>query len=269
MSSARFTMTEHPAWLLIDRHHTRVFAMPDGGKWLVRIKDDQAVTTPIDDAVTPPQADEFALDAGSPGGAAELLTALGGIAPVRRFRNPSLWDAIATAIVRQVIRAPQATKLYRLFCDAYGEKTTLPSGHAFALFPTPTRMLSLSDDDFVRVGMAFKRRPLRQAAEAYWEHHKQWESLAPAELVATLPKIKGIGVWTAGAAVADYWNDWALYPYADLAVRTWATCAAPSMTWPNSESEFSTTWRGLCGPHLSVMTLLTLAWGNHHAGTSS
>lgn len=268
MSSPQLTMTEHPAWRPLDGQHTRVFPMPGGEQWAVSTLGAQLTVTPLDGAKTLPQADEFALDAGSPGGAAELLAALGGITPVRRFRNPSLWDAIGTAIVRQVIRAPQATKLYRLFCDTYGEKVALPSGHTYALFPTPTRTLSLSDDDFVHVGMAFKRRPLRQAAEAYWEHHKVWESLTPAELVATLPKVKGIGVWTAGAAVADYWNDWALYPYADLAVRTWANRAAPSMTWPSTETEFSNTWRGLCGPHLSVMTLLTLAWGNHHAGTS-
>lgn len=268
MSSAQLTMTEHPAWRPIDGQHTRVFAMPDGERWAVRALGAQLTVTALNGGTTAPQADEFALDAGSPGGASELLTALGAITPVRRFRNPSLWDAIGTAIVRQVIRAPQATKLYRLFCDTYGEKVTLPSGHTYALFPSPTRTLSLSDDDFVRVGMAFKRRPLRQAAQAVWEFGEHWESLSPAELATELPKVKGIGVWTAGAAVADYWNDWALYPYADLAVRTWAKHAAPSMTWPTKEAEFSNTWRGLCGPHLSVMTLLTLAWGNHHAGTS-
>ena len=51
-------------------------------------------------------------------------------------------------------------------------------------------------------------------------------------LVQELQRIPRIGPWTAGAAVADYSNDFTYYPYADLAVRTWAKRAAPSYPWP-------------------------------------
>ena len=70
-----------PAWRPIDGQHTRVFAMPGGERWAVRALGAQLTVTPLDGASTAPQADEFALDAGSPGGAAELLAALGGITP--------------------------------------------------------------------------------------------------------------------------------------------------------------------------------------------
>lgn len=64
------------------------------------------------------------LDRIDPGGlaatdsVAEVLRSAG---PVARLRNPDLWDAIGTSIVRQVIRAGQARKLYRTFCQGHGE----------------------------------------------------------------------------------------------------------------------------------------------------
>ncbi|MPZ67495.1 MAG: hypothetical protein GEU83_19040 [Pseudonocardiaceae bacterium] len=51
---------------------------------------------------------------------------------VARWRNPDLWDAMATSIVRQVIRAGQARKLYRAFCQAHDEPL-----HRQALRPLP------------------------------------------------------------------------------------------------------------------------------------
>jgi DNA-3-methyladenine glycosylase II len=92
------------------------------------------------------------------------------------------------------------------------------------LFPTPETVLDLKSDQFSSIGMAFKRRPLTVAAEAYW----------------------------------------ALYPYGDLAVRTWAMRAAPSYEWPTDEAAFGRVWRTLAGDYLSVLTLFTLAWGSRH-----
>jgi DNA-3-methyladenine glycosylase II len=67
--------------------------------------------------------------------------------------------------------------------------------------------------------------------------------------------------------VTDWSNDWALYPYGDLAVRTWARRAAPSYPWPTDEATFGNTWRMFTRTHLSLATVLTLAWGNHHGDT--
>ncbi len=76
-----------------------------------------------------------------------------------------------------------------------------------------------------------------------------------------LQGIPRIGPWTAGAAVADYSNDFTCYPYADLAVRTWAKRAAPSYPWPDSEQELGRLWQRLAGDQFATLTLLTLAWG--------
>jgi len=128
-------------------------------------------------------------------------------------------------------------------------------------------VLGLDDEQFARTGLTFKRRPLRAAAEAYLKHEAQWHGLPPEALVEELQLIARIGPWTAGAAVADYSNDFTYYPYADLAVRTWAKRASPSQTWPDSELAFGRLWQRLAGDQLATLTLLTLAWGSQHGDT--
>lgn len=183
---------------------------------------------------------------------------------VARWRNPDVWDALATSIVRQVIRAGQARKLYRKLCQAHGEQITTPHGETW-LFPLPEVVLGLPEAEFARLGMAFKRRPLRTAAEAYLELGQKWAELDSTALIGEVQIVPRIGPWTAGASVADLTNDYALYPFADLAVRTWAKRMAPGRTWPETEHEFAAVWQRLAGDQLSTMTLLTLAWGIRHA----
>jgi DNA-3-methyladenine glycosylase II len=259
-----FVMTEHAAWLAAGETARRVFASPDGSRWLVQVTG-AAVTQ---DRLTPDaadlQADVFTLPDGLAGLPAELIAALGGLGVVARFRNADLWDAIGMAIIRQVIRAAQSRKLYRAFCESHGERVTLPHGGTYPLFPAPETVHRLSDQQFAAIGMAFKGGALRNAASTYMEHGEKWRELAPLALAQELQSVPRIGPWTAHAAVADYGNDWSLYPYADLAVRTWARRAAPSHAWPDDEPSFGRAWRALAGPHLSSLTLLTLAWGSQH-----
>lgn len=186
---------------------------------------------------------------------------------VARWRNPDLWDALATAIVRQVIRAGHARKLYRAFCQGHGDAVTTPCGPTW-LFPTPEVVLALPDAEFARLGMAFKRGPLRAAAEACLEFGAKWAELDPADVITEVQAVPRIGPWTAGASVADLTNNYALYPFADLAVRTWAKHLAPERSWPETEPEFARVWARLAGDQLSAWTLLTLAWGVRYANTT-
>lgn len=265
MLKARLVMTDHPAWRTIDRNRVRVFATPDNDTWIAQVTDGTLDLTSLQNATAAPLSDLFLPVPGIRHGvAAQLLTELNSVAPVRRFRNPDLWDAIGTAIIRQVIRASHAKKLYRVFCEAHGERVETENQWEFNLFPTPAQTLALSDGEFALLGMTFKRRALRNAAEAFIEHGKSWQAMPPRELASALTRVKGIGPWTTGAAVADFTNDWSLYPYSDMAVRTWAARANPSTEWPSAEATFAARWKLLCGPHLSSMTLLTLAWGSHH-----
>lgn len=197
----------------------------------------------------------------------DVAVALRNAGVVARLRNPDLWDALVTSIVRQVIRAGQARKLYRTFCREHGEHVPTPAGTAH-LVPTPETVLELPDQEFARLGMAFKQRPLRAAAEAYLEFGAKWRMLEPGQLLVEVQQVPRIGPWTAGATVADVTNDYSLYPFADLAVRTWVKRLTSGRQWPEIEPEFARIWQELAGEYLSEWTLLTLAWGVSHAATT-
>lgn len=211
-----------------------------------------------------PQPELTIVDPADLTGTDEIVRELKQAGRVGRWRNPDLWDALATAIVRQVIRAGQARKLYRLFSHAHGDRVITPDGAA-ALFPTPEVVLDLPDEEYQRLGLAFKRRPLQAAAAAVLELGDKWIELPPADLAAEVQTVPRIGPWTAGAAVADLTNDYAIYPFADLAVRTWAAVMSPGRSWPTTEPEFAREWLRMAHNQLSDRTLLTLAWGVRHA----
>ncbi len=259
-----FVMTEHPAWLPTPAGRQRVFTMHDGTRSLVTTHAGHLTVVQLHGGTTTPRADVFSFPEGLLDHTPELATAVRTLGRVTRFRNENLWDAIATAIIRQVIRAGQSKKLYRAFCEAYGERIELPNGVIYPLFPASETVLRLNDAAFSAIGMAFKRQPLRAAAEAFLELGGEWRQMPPAILVNELQRIRRVGAWTAGAATADWSNNWALYPYSDLAVRTWARRAAPSFSWPTDEPAFGYVWRALAGDDLSPLTLLTLAWGSQH-----
>src|SRR5215217_2803063 len=106
-----FVMTEHPAWLPMAGGRQRVLAAVDGGRWLATADGRTLALT----ALTPgarPVRDAFTLPSGVLTAVPELASALAGLGPVVRLRNADLWDAIGTAIIRQVIRAGQSKKLY-------------------------------------------------------------------------------------------------------------------------------------------------------------
>ncbi len=264
----RFVMTEHPAWRITGQGSYRVFALPDGGQWIVTIQGGELLSRPLIAGSGQPQPDVFRLPESAMIDAPELFEALTSLGTVARFRTPELWEAIATAIIRQVIRAAHAKRLYRDFCAAYGQRISCLNGDGYALFPAAETVLGLGDEQFAEAGLTFKRRPLRAAAETYLKQGPHWRELPPGALVRELQQVPRIGPWTAGAAVADFVNDFTHYPYADLAVRTWAKRAAPSYHWPDDEQSFGQRWRALAGDQLAALTILTLAWGSHHGDTS-
>ncbi|MFC4107305.1 DNA glycosylase family protein [Micromonospora zhanjiangensis] len=260
-------LTDHPSWRPSGGGFRRVLSVDSGTAWLVEVREGRPTWTLLDGVAPPPSPDVFATSRSSGRRASPIAAPLAQLGRVGRLRNPSLWDALATAIVRQVIRAAQARLLYRNFCDAYGPRIALSDHTDIRSFPSPADVIALSDGDFTQCGMAFKRRPLRHAAEAFLDRGETWSQLSPSVLVKELQTIPGVGPWSAGAAVADWSNDWSLYPYGDLAVRTWARHAAPDHPWPADEAAFARMWRQVTGDHLASLTLLTLAWAGRHGGS--
>lgn len=262
-------MTDHPSWL--SAGDTTYRAVRSGrSTWVLTCTPTRTDECWAEAHLVSGEGDAPVLDVIDPAGVTgvdDVVGVLRAAGTVGRWRNPDLWDALATSIVRQVIRAGQARKLYRAFCRAHGEEVTTPHGPAW-LFPTPGAVLALPDDEFTALGMAFKRRPLKAAAEAVLEFGAKWAELDPAVLRDEVQGVPRIGPWTAGATVADLTNDYSLYPYADLAVRTWANRLPTGRTWPETEPEFARRWARSAGKDLSAWTLLTLAWGVRHANTT-
>ncbi|MFC5214327.1 hypothetical protein [Streptomyces coerulescens] len=192
-----------------------------------------------------------------------LLDALVKLGTVVRLTNPSLWDAIVTAILRQVVSASQARTKLNAFCAAYGQRFTAAAGE-LALVPSPEHVLRLSSEGFAAVGCKFNESPLRAAAEAFLARGEKWAGLDAEPLIAELVALPGIGPWTAAAAAADATGDFSIYPHGDLAVRTWAKRAAPGLALPSSDSEFEALWRTWAPERapLHALTLFTLAWGS-------
>ena len=265
MEAASVLVREHPGWTTLPGGAVRFMRAATAPIWL---RWDASVGQLSHAPVLPADAENVPAVDRCQSTPSDLNNALGRVladlGPVVRVRNADLWDAIGTAIIRQVIRAGQARALYQRFCQAHGEPVMSPAGSGF-LFPTAEKVVGLSPAAFAELGMAFKRPALTAAAQAYLAHGPHWRRLPAEELVSALQVVPRIGPWTAGAAVADFTGDFAFYPYADLAVRTWARRAAPDVEWPADEAGFGILWRRLTGDRLSELTLLTLAWGDHHA----
>ncbi|MFE3638164.1 hypothetical protein [Streptomyces sp. NPDC059168] len=261
--------TDHPAWQTSDGGRTARAVRTGSGVWVASHDQDDAHLTCVDGAedVKPElvSTDPANLPAAAPAALREGLARLG---VIQRLANPWLWDAITTAILRQVVRADQARKLYRTWCSTYG--TTVDSPHGtLAVAPGPAAVLALSEEEFAAVGAKFHRTALVAAATEYEQHHRDWEGLrADADALAVaLTRIPRVGPWTAAAAACDYTGDYSAYPHDDLAVRTWAARIAPAYPWPDKKDKaFGPLWTGWAASGrtaLHTLTLSTLTWGSH------
>jgi hypothetical protein len=259
-------MTDHPGWHSLDGTSawTRVLRSTAGVTW-IRASSDGRVVLDTSDQCGLKQlvvwSDPADLPPDLPMSLLETLSSLGASC---RLRNAWLWDAITTAVLRQVVRADQARRLYRRWCTSHGERVVTPAG-TMSLVPDPVTVLGLSDESFAATGARFHRAALRACATACVKYSTEWEQLPAAELVTALQTIPRVGPWTAAAAAADYTGDFSVYPYSDLAVRTWAQRAAPTVGWPATAAGFAAAWGALAhtSRQLHTLTLLTLAWGNH------
>ena len=130
-------MTDHPAWTPTDGRALVRAMRPRGGDHALARTDGRSVDWCCKDAAAVgPEPGVFFLPASAAGDVPELARALGSLGRVARFRNPSLWDAVGTAIIRQVVRAAQAQVQYRALCAAHGTPVRCGTMTGW-LFPSP------------------------------------------------------------------------------------------------------------------------------------
>lgn len=171
---------------------------------------------------------------------------------VYRFSTPSLWEGLATAVIRQVIRADHARRVFQSVCESFGTPTRRrsPSDLGPSAFPDAEVLLANPDEALRAVGLGFKVKILRRVG-----------AQLPATDVAAgeIPEISGVGPWTLQICRMDISSDFAHYPFEDLAVRALANRYWPSVDWPSETRAFRTHWLQKTGPHAGALTALLFA----------
>lgn len=251
-------MVDSPSWVQRDQHAERVLTHGnavytvraafdhDAGHWRLR---------PGLPAAARAQLASFSsadLAESTPTPIRQNLARLDGL---QRLGAGSYWEALGTAVIRQVIRAGQARRVWHRLAAALTHRE-----EAMGAFPTAERFLAASDAHLAESGLGFKIRTLRTVAEACQSEQRRWDRLDPIELHDAWLSLPGIGPWSAGAAIADLRNAWQLYPHDDLAVRTWATRAFPELAIPAAAGPFLRYWTEWGGPAVGTLTVLTLGW---------
>ncbi|MCQ8829877.1 hypothetical protein [Streptomyces malaysiensis] len=259
-------ITEHLGWHKTSDGEPLRVVEHNGSAWAVRWSDECLIMRPAESGNTdaPPVAYTSPIHLPYGDEVQPLVDALTRLGTVQRLTNPSLWDAITTALLQQAVQVERARKTHRAFYAAFGRTVETFAG-PMALVPSPEHVLALSDEGFAAVGAAASRDALRSAAEAYVAQADRWQQLAPETLVQELAAVRSIGATTAAVVAADVTSDHSIYPHGDLAVRAWASRVAPALPFPSSDREFEAVWRRWAPDRLTLhtLTLLTLTWGNH------
>lgn len=250
-------MADHPGWRRTadDIHYRAVTSNDTGGLVTVRHENHELWFHPGDVETcmeTMPSRFLFGPD--------DLLKPLQKVATVTRLRNPSLWDALAAAIIRHAVPASHARYRWQRLCRAHGAPV-IRDGLTAWQFPTPDRMLQLSPAACADIGVSYPMPGLHAAARAYLDRGEQWTQLPSHQLVGELLSVPTLSPWTAGVTVADYTNDFSYYPYTDTAIGQWARELNPDREWPRATPAFKTAWEQITGEQLSAWTMLTYAWG--------
>jgi DNA-3-methyladenine glycosylase II len=180
--------------------------------------------------------------------------------PLTHIASASLGEAVMKAVIRQVISALHAKKLLHRFVMRHGPSLEY-EGTRYYGFPSLKAIASLSPEVLQADGLGYKSRLLPRIALDLLERQveEQFPSLSPEAAVEALQQVKGIGRWTARVAVCDVTADWSVYPFEDLAVRSWAVRLWPEYAWPKNEQNFFVAWKEINGSSAGIVTFYLLA----------
>jgi DNA-3-methyladenine glycosylase II len=179
--------------------------------------------------------------------------------PLIHIASASLGESLIKAIIRQVISATQAKKLLHLFITKYGI-TWAHNGTTYLSFPELELISQLSLDELTLCGFGYKARIIQQTARSILTTNLEEEvnNVSSETAIALLQNLKGVGYWTAHVAICDLRGDWSLYPFNDLAVRTWASKLWTDYHWPSNEKDFLKMWETINGTYTGLITFYLL-----------
>ncbi len=177
--------------------------------------------------------------------------ALTGEVHVQRVSTPTVWEALATGVLRQVVRAGTARERYRRLVAAASNDGG---------FPSPDEVLRCDEDEMTALGLRFCWSKLVALA--------RWAADVGADECLDIPSrdglledaasLPGLGPWTLGVAAWDCGNDPARYPFGDYVVQAGAARLVSWIDWPRRPDRFALAWSDHCGDDFTALTVLAL-----------
>ena len=263
----RFVITEHAAWRITEGGRYRVFALSDGGQWLVRVKGGEVLSCLLVMPSGEPRCDVFALP--RPGVAGRKLPSCfqhwqrsvpsrGSVRPIcgkhsyRDYPSGRPCRAGQTAIPG--------------FLPGVRPADYPPERRGVRPLPPSRNHTRPARDQFASVGLTFERRPLRAAAEAYLKHGAHWRDLPrdDGSRASAHTAYRAVDGWRCRGRLQQRFHVLPLRgpgrPHLGQASR-----AVISMA--RYEQALGRLWQRLAGDQLATLTLLTLAWGSQHGDT--
>jgi AraC family transcriptional regulator, regulatory protein of adaptative response / DNA-3-methyladenine glycosylase II len=158
------------------------------------------------------------------------------------LRIPGAWDAFecaVRAVLGQQVSVAAGRTLVQRVVERAGERLASPADGLTHLFPTPARLAAA---ELHGLGITTSRAAaLKSLARAIIEQRVDF-SAAPADVVAALTALPGIGAWTAQYVALRALGEPDAFPYGDWVLRRAAAPAGATLT-PSELEERARGWR--------------------------
>jgi 3-methyladenine DNA glycosylase/8-oxoguanine DNA glycosylase len=117
--------------------------------------------------------------------------------PGLRLPNTGLvLDALVPAILEQRVTGQEARRAWRLLLRRYGTPAPGPAD-GMVVPPPPETLLSVPSWDWHRFGVDLQRQRAIRAAATVARRLEECATMSPADALARLRLVPGVGVWTA------------------------------------------------------------------------
>ena len=151
---------------------------------------------------------------------------------IKRYGRPTLkrgktpFQALTRAIIYQQISGKAASSIYAKFAALYGIRISTPidwESRAAGRFPTPQQVLDTPDETLRTAGLsAQKIRYIKDLALRFTDGtvpHKKLHTMKNEEIIESLVRVNGIGVWTVQMFLIFTLNRLDVLPTGDLGIR--------------------------------------------------
>ncbi len=170
---------------------------------------------------------------------------------VLRLPTLTVWEALATAVLRQVVRAHTARERFCRVVDAVSPDQA---------FPAPAMLLACGEREMGALGLRFCWPKLTRLA-GWAQETGADQAVGPdggRALLEEAAGLSGLGPWSLAVAAWDVSCDPLHYPVGDFVVQAGAASLFDDRPWARKPDEFELEWRTHCGAHLGPLTLLAL-----------